>query len=80
MESAQIQLKNDNLDLLMKYGVREQNKNYLMKLLRDLNLFIDCGSKLRVGAASSDVLTICRQAVKNKKSDIIANAILHGAQ
>lgn len=80
MEAAQIELKNDNMDLMTKYRLREQNKTYLMQLLRDLNLFIDCGSKLRVGSASSDVLSICRQAVKTKKPDIIANAILHGAQ
>ena len=80
MESAQIELKSHNHDLMTKCRIRDENKDYLIKLLRNLNLYIDCGSKLRVGKASSDVLTACRKAVKSKKPDIIANAILHGIQ
>ena len=80
METAQSLIKSANLELLTKYQLKEQNKDFLMKLLRDLNSFIDCGSKLRVGKSSSEVLSVCRKAVKAKKPDIISNAILHGVQ
>ena len=55
-------------------------KLILVNLLKQLNALIDAGSKLRIGAPSSDVLSVCRKAVKTRKPDVIANAILHGIQ
>ena len=52
----------------------------LVNLLKQLNALIDAGSKLRIGAPSSDVLSVCRKAVKTRKPDVITNAILHGIQ
>ena len=53
---------------------------FLVNLLKQLNALIDAGSKLRIGAPSSDVLSVCRKAVKTRKPDVITNAILHGIQ
>ena len=53
---------------------------FSVNLLKQLNSIIDAGSKLRIGAPSSDVLSVCRKAVKTRKPDVITNAILHGIQ
>jgi Bardet-Biedl syndrome 2 protein len=76
--TASIRLNNN--EIIQKYRTKQLNQQELVKLLKQLNSIIDAGSKLRVGSPSSEVLSVCRLAVKNRKPEVITNAILHGVQ
>lgn len=70
----------DNNELIQKYRTKEMNKQRMVDLLKQLNMLIDAGSKLRIGTPASDVLAACRNAVKTRKAEVVTNVILHGVQ
>ena len=53
-----------NNELIGEYTKRSNNHNELMNALKEVNQMIQRASKLRLGAAKTRVIALCRNAVK----------------
>ena len=54
LEDSLNTLSIDNTELIQKYRTKETNKQKMVELLKQLNMLIDSGSKLRIGAPATE--------------------------
>jgi len=64
MRKTYHELFNANGDLIREYMKRATNHQNLLTALKTVNLMIQKAAKLRVGQPKTDVVTLCRKAVK----------------
>eukprot|EP00758_Cryptobia_borreli_P002129 Tbor_TRINITY_DN2811_c0_g1::TRINITY_DN2811_c0_g1_i1::g.23247::m.23247/K16747/BBS2; Bardet-Biedl syndrome 2 protein len=72
-------LYDTNKALFGEYMKRSNNHIELLEVLKKVNETIEKGSKLRVGAAKSDTVTKCREALKDKNTALFIK-IIKGTQ
>lgn len=65
MKKRYIELYDLNRDLVNEYKIRSNNHNALLARLKSVNQAIQRAGRLRVGKPKSQVITACRDAIKN---------------
>ncbi|XP_053478959.1 Bardet-Biedl syndrome 2 protein homolog [Ictalurus furcatus] len=65
MKKRYIELYNLNRDLINEYKIRSNNHNALLTRLKAVNQAIQRAGRLRVGKPKNQVITACRDAIKN---------------
>ncbi|XP_062860242.1 Bardet-Biedl syndrome 2 protein homolog [Trichomycterus rosablanca] len=65
MKKRYIELYDLNRDLINEYKIRSNNHNALLARLKAVNQAIQRAGKLRVGKPKNQVITACRDAIKN---------------
>uniref|UniRef100_A0A0R3RVV6 Bardet-Biedl syndrome 2 protein homolog n=1 Tax=Elaeophora elaphi TaxID=1147741 RepID=A0A0R3RVV6_9BILA len=67
-----------NQAMIAEHKIRCSNHEELLKLLRNLNKIIEQGSRLRVGAPASRLISACRNAIVEEHFDMLQKIILFG--
>ncbi|VDN93613.1 unnamed protein product [Brugia pahangi] len=67
-----------NQAMVAEHKIRCNNHEELLKLLRNLNKIIEQGSRLRVGAPASRLISACRDAIVQEHFDMLQKIILFG--
>jgi len=62
------------------YSKRAQNHEALLKCLKQVHDIIQQAARLRSGSARTNVVNLCRQAVKNNDKGALLKAIAYGGQ
>lgn len=65
MKKRYIELYDLNRDLVNEYKIRSNNHNALLACLKAVNQAIQRAGRLRVGKPKNQVITACRDAIKN---------------
>jgi Bardet-Biedl syndrome 2 protein len=78
MRKAYTSLYSLNMQLISQYKSRAITHDTLLKGLKSVNLMVQRASNLRVGKAKQDVITSCRQAVKNNNMKALKRIIKYG--
>ncbi|XP_073707130.1 BBSome complex member BBS2 [Garra rufa] len=65
MKKRYIELYDLNRDLINEYKIRSNNHNALLARLKSVNQAIQRAGRLRVGKPKTQVITACRDAIKN---------------
>uniref|UniRef100_A0A673M8K4 BBSome complex member BBS2 n=1 Tax=Sinocyclocheilus rhinocerous TaxID=307959 RepID=A0A673M8K4_9TELE len=65
MKKRYIELYDLNRDLINEYKIRSNNHNALLARLKSVNQAIQRAGRLRVGKLKTQVITACRDAIKN---------------
>uniref|UniRef100_A0A6Q2YR38 Bardet-Biedl syndrome 2 protein homolog n=1 Tax=Esox lucius TaxID=8010 RepID=A0A6Q2YR38_ESOLU len=65
MKKRYIELYDLNRDLINEYKIRSNNHNALLACLKSVNQAIQWAGRLRVGKPKNQVITACRDAIKN---------------
>ncbi|XP_027017827.1 Bardet-Biedl syndrome 2 protein homolog isoform X1 [Tachysurus fulvidraco] len=65
MKKRYIELYDLNRDLINEYKIRSNNHNALLTRLKAVNQAIQRAGRLRVGKPKNQVITACREAIKN---------------
>ncbi|XP_048828415.1 Bardet-Biedl syndrome 2 protein homolog [Brienomyrus brachyistius] len=65
MKKRYIELYDLNRDLINEYKIRSNNHNALIACLKSVNQAIQRAGRLRVGRAKTQVITACRDAIRN---------------
>ncbi|XP_041745922.1 Bardet-Biedl syndrome 2 protein homolog isoform X2 [Coregonus clupeaformis] len=65
MKKRYIELYDLNRDLINEYKIRSNNHNALLACLKSVNQAIQRAGRLRVGKPKNQVITACRDAIKN---------------
>uniref|UniRef100_A0A3B3RAJ6 BBSome complex member BBS2 n=1 Tax=Paramormyrops kingsleyae TaxID=1676925 RepID=A0A3B3RAJ6_9TELE len=65
MKKRYVELYNLNRDLINEYKIRSNNHNTLIAGLKSVNQAIQRAGQLRVGRAKTQVITACRDAIRN---------------
>uniref|UniRef100_A0A8B9KQ28 Bardet-Biedl syndrome 2 protein homolog n=1 Tax=Astyanax mexicanus TaxID=7994 RepID=A0A8B9KQ28_ASTMX len=65
MKKRYIELYDLNRDLINEYKIRSNNHNALLACLKAVNQAIQRAGRLRVGKPKNQVITACRDAIKN---------------
>ncbi|KAK2848035.1 hypothetical protein Q7C36_009717 [Tachysurus vachellii] len=65
MKKRYIELYDLNRDLINEYKIRSNNHNALLSRLKAVNQAIQRAGRLRVGKPKNQVITACREAIKN---------------
>ncbi|KAF4101311.1 Bardet-Biedl syndrome 2 protein homolog [Onychostoma macrolepis] len=65
MKKRYIELYDLNRDLINEYKIRSNNHNALIARLKSVNQAIQRAGRLRVGKPKTQVITACRDAIKN---------------
>lgn len=79
MKRGYIELYNLNRDLVRDYNIRCNNHTELVSYLKQVNLVIQKASRLRVGKYKTQVVTLCRAAIKNNNISALVKIITTGA-
>ncbi|CAD7699113.1 unnamed protein product [Ostreobium quekettii] len=79
MKRAYRQLHELNRDLLSEQTKRATNHAQLLGALKDVNSMIQKASRLRVGQAKTNVVTVCRNAVKNNNVGALLKILQGGS-
>ncbi|EJW77367.1 hypothetical protein WUBG_11724, partial [Wuchereria bancrofti] len=67
-----------NQAMVAEHKIRCNNHEELLKVLRNLNKVIEQGSRLRVGAPASRLISACRNAIVEEHFDMLQKIILFG--
>ncbi|VBB27520.1 unnamed protein product [Acanthocheilonema viteae] len=67
-----------NQAMIAEHQIRCNNHEELLKLLRNLNKIIEHGSRLRVGAPASRLISACRSAIAEEHFEMLQKIILFG--
>ncbi|VDM10714.1 unnamed protein product [Wuchereria bancrofti] len=67
-----------NQAMVAEHKIRCNNHEELLKVLRNLNKIIEQGSRLRVGAPASRLISACRNAIVEEHFDMLQKIILFG--
>ena len=78
-------LSQENNALVAEFNQRNSNHTELLRCLKELNAFIQRGSNLRgkkrmkiVGSAKTEVVRLCREAIKKNQKHRIIELIKRG--
>ena len=73
-------LQQDNGQLVAEYTKRQNNYDQLVKSLKEVNLLISRAAGVRVGAAQSRIVSLCRAAIKSNNTHLLAQIIKMGKE
>ena len=68
-----------NRDLLTGYNIRSTNHEELLSCLKQVNQIIQRAGKLRVGVYKTQVVNLCRQAIKDNNINVLYKIIKTGS-
>uniref|UniRef100_A0A674APA2 Bardet-Biedl syndrome 2 protein homolog n=1 Tax=Salmo trutta TaxID=8032 RepID=A0A674APA2_SALTR len=71
MKKRYIELYDLNRDLINEYKIRSNNHNALLACLKSVNQAIQRAGRLRVGKPKNQVITACRDAIKNNNVNVL---------
>ncbi|XP_038609928.1 Bardet-Biedl syndrome 2 protein isoform X3 [Tachyglossus aculeatus] len=71
MKKRYVELFNLNKDLLNGYKIRSNNHTELLSNLKEVNQAIQRAGRLRVGKAKNQVITACRDAIRNNNVNML---------
>ena len=78
MKKHYIELMNTNRDLISGYKIRSTNHEELMKNVKGLNQIVQRAGNLRAGRFKTDVISNCRQAIKQANTISLVKIIKTG--
>uniref|UniRef100_F6UN54 Bardet-Biedl syndrome 2 protein homolog n=1 Tax=Ornithorhynchus anatinus TaxID=9258 RepID=F6UN54_ORNAN len=71
MKKRYVELFNLNKDLLSGYKIRSNNHTELLSNLKEVNQAIQRAGRLRVGKPKNQVITACRDAIRNNNLNML---------
>ncbi|XP_076849765.1 BBSome complex member BBS2 [Brachyhypopomus gauderio] len=71
MKKRYIELYDLNRDLINEYKIRSNNHSALLSCLKGVNQAIQRAGRLRVGRPKNQVITACRDAIKNNNVNVL---------
>lgn len=79
MRKGFMQLYELNRDIIMGYRIRSNNHLELLECLRIVNQAIQKAGRLRVGKPKTEMVSACRNALKEKNTELLIKAIKTGS-
>ncbi|CAJ0574793.1 unnamed protein product, partial [Mesorhabditis spiculigera] len=74
-----VRVRNNDRAMRQANQLRMANQDRLVAILRRLNKLVELAAKLRVGEASRQVITLCRQALNDENETIMSKLFEFGA-
>ncbi|PNF42358.1 Bardet-Biedl syndrome 2 protein-like protein [Cryptotermes secundus] len=78
MRKWYLELNDVNTDMIRGYNIRCKNHQELLESLRQLNVIIQKAARLRVGKYKTNIVNLCRTALKNNNLNSLVKIMKNG--